>query len=147
MMIVFTWRIYPIPSPAGGYLHFGDAVVFMSALLFGYKVGGLTGIVGAVLADLYLAYPRWYISILVHGLEGFIPGLTRRKPAHLQIVAYVVGGFLMASTYFFINVFIRGYPVAALSFIQDLIGRAGISIIVGVIVATIVKGILPPFHR
>lgn len=146
IMIVFTWTIYPIPSPTGGYLHLGDMVVFVAALLFGYKVGGLTGIVGAVLADFYLAYPRWYVSILAHGLEGFIPGLTRKKPIGLQIVACIVGGFLMASTYFFVNIFIKGYPVAVISFIQDLVGQAGISIVVGVIVVTVVKRSLPQFR-
>jgi len=37
-----------IPSPTGGYTHIGDFVVFVSGLLFGYRVGGLVGIIGSV---------------------------------------------------------------------------------------------------
>ena len=33
-----------IPSPTGGYTQIGDFVVFASALLFGYRVGGSVGV-------------------------------------------------------------------------------------------------------
>lgn len=144
--IVFTYQVYPIPSPTGGYLHFGDFVVFTAALLFGVKVGGVAGAVGAVVADFYLAYPRWYVSIIAHGLEGVIPGLTKKRHPVVQIIALVIGGFLMASTYFFVNIFIKGYPLAVLSYLQDLFAQAGISIIIGFIVARVAKKALPQFQ-
>jgi hypothetical protein len=61
----------------------------------------------------------------------------------VQIVALVIGGFLMASTYFFVNMFIKGYPVAVLSYLQDFFAQAGISIIIGFIVARVAKRALP----
>ncbi len=146
VMIVFTYQVYPVPSPTGGFLHFGDFVVFLVALLFGEKVGGLVGVVGAIVADFYLAYPRWYVSIIAHGLEGTIPGLTKKKNGILQLIACVIGGFLMAATYFFVNIFIKGYPVAVLSFIQDLFAQAGISIAIGFAIAKTVERILPWFR-
>jgi uncharacterized membrane protein len=143
LMIVFTYQIYPIPSPTGGYLQFGDFVVFMATLLFGVKVGGVTGATGAIVADFYLGYPRWYVSIIAHGLEGAIPGLTKKRHPAVQIIALVIGGFLMASTYFFVNIFIKGYPVAVLSYVRYLFGQAGISIVIGFIVARVAKKTLP----
>jgi len=138
--IIFPIRI---PSPTGGYTHFGDFVVFLAALLFGSRTGGLTGMVGAVAADLYAGYPRWYVSILAHGLEGLIPGLAKGKSIALQVISCVVGGFLMASTYFIVNVFIKGYPLAIVSYLRDLLIQAGVSVVLGVFIANTVKEILP----
>jgi len=132
-----------IPSPTGGYTHFGDFVVFVAALLFGPNTGGLTGIMGAVLADLYAGYPQWYVSILAHGLEGVIPGLAKDKSVMLQVISCVIGGLLMASTYFIVNVFIKGFPLAIVSYMRDLIIQAGASVILGVLVANTIKEILP----
>jgi uncharacterized membrane protein len=141
--IVFTFQIYPVPSPTGGFIHFGDFVVFLVALLFGVKVGGLVGVVGAVVADFYLAYPRWYVSIIAHGLEGAIPGLTKKRSVVLQLIACILGGFLMAATYFFVNIFIKGYPVAVVSFMQDLFLQAAISIAIGLPIVKIIEKTLP----
>ena len=134
---------FRIPSPTGGYTHFGDYVVFVAALLFGPRVGGMTGAIGAVVADLYAGYPRWYVSILAHGLEGLIPGLTRGKSIALQVISCAIGGFLMASTYFIVNVFIKGFPLAMISYLRDLFIQAGVSVVLGILIARVIKEILP----
>jgi uncharacterized membrane protein len=135
--------VLKVPSPTGGYTHVGDLVVFAAALLFGYKVSGLVGVVGAVAADFYVGYERWFVSILAHGLEGLIPGFTKGKSIVVQAAACVVGGFLMATTYFIINVFIKGYPAAIISYVRDLFVQAGISIVVGLAVVKAVRRAIP----
>ncbi|MEM2609461.1 MAG: ECF transporter S component [Candidatus Bathyarchaeia archaeon] len=135
--------VVKVPSPTGGYTHVGDLVVFAAALLFGYKVGGLVGVVGAVAADFYVGYERWFVSILAHGLEGLIPGLAKGKPLAVQALACVVGGFLMATTYFIINVFIKGYPVAVVSYMRDLFVQAGVSIVAGLAIVKVVRSAVP----
>lgn len=134
-----------IPSPTGGYTHIGDLIVFIAALLFGYKVGGLVGAIGSIAADFFVGYPRWFVSILAHGLEGIIPGLAKGKSFIIQVVTCIVGGFLMATTYFFINIFIKGYPVALISYARDLFVQAGVSIVIGLILVNILKRALPRF--
>jgi len=49
----------------------------------------------------------------------------------------------MASTYFYLNVFIRGLPVALVSYVRDLFGQAGISLILSLIVTRSVQRIMP----
>jgi len=132
-----------IPSPTGGYTHIGDVVVFTAALLFGPRVGGLVGILGAVVADLYTGYSRWFISILAHGLEGFIAGFAKGKPLLLQVVACVIGGVVMASVYFIVNIFIKGLPLAIISYARDLFAQAGVSIAVAIVLTKIIKRMLP----
>jgi len=132
-----------VPSPTGGYTHIGDFVVFVSALLFGYRVGGLVGAIGSVAVDLFTGYPRWFVSIPAHWLEGFVPGLAKNKPFALQIIGCVIGGFLMATTYFLVNVYIKGLALALISYARDLFVQAGVSIILALIVVKAMKKMLP----
>ena len=132
-----------IPSPTGGYTHVGDFVVFMAALLFGYRVGGFVGVIGALAVDLFTGYPRWFVSIPAHWLEGFVPGLMKNKPFAMQIIGCVVGGFLMATTYFIVNIYIKGIALAVISYARDLFVQAGFSIVIALIVVKTVKRVLP----
>ena len=125
-----------LPSPTGGYTHIGDSIVFVAALLFGCEVGTLTGILGMVAADLVLGYPRWYVTIIAHGLEGYLAGLGRGRGAVARFLACSVGGIAMAMSYFSVNVLIKGYWPALLSLARDIFGQA----LVSAIIATAVTG-------
>jgi len=132
-----------VPSPTGGYTHIGDMIIFVAALLFGSKVGGVTGIIGSVVADFWLAYPRWYVSIPAHGLEGIIAGFGKNRRLTIQVLLCACAGFVMASTYFYVNVFIKGYPLAVISYARDLFGQAGVSMILALIVARSAQRVKP----
>ena len=132
-----------IPSPTGGYTQIGDFVVFASALLFWYRLGGSVGVIGAVVVDLFIGYPRWFVSIPAHFLEGFVPGLTKNKPFALQIASCVIGAFLMATTYFLVNIYIKGLALAAVSYARDLFVQGGVSIILALTVVKTVRKVLP----
>ncbi len=132
-----------MPSPTGGYTHVGDTIVFMASLLFGPKVGMITGAIGSVAADLWVGYPRWFVSIPAHGLEGLIAGLGRRRGLPVQAVCCVLGGVVMASVYFYVNIFIKGWALAVLSYVRDILGQAGISIVLALILTKALRRLLP----
>jgi len=136
-----------LPSPTGGYTNIGDTIIFVSALLFGSKVGGLVGIIGPVAADLFVGYPRWFVTVLAHGSEGFVAGLGRGKGIVVQAVLLVFSGFIMATTYFFVNIFIKGYPVAILSYVRDFFGQALVSIVLGLILTKAIEKAIPRLIR
>jgi len=125
-----------LPSPTGGYTHIGDSIVFVAALLFGCEVGTLTGILGMVAADLVLGYPRWYVTIIAHGLEGYLAGLGRGKGTIVRFLTCSIGGIAMALSYFSVNVLIKGYWPALLSLVRDIFGQA----LVSAVIATAVTG-------
>ena len=131
------------PSPTGGYTHIGDAAIFIAALLFGARVGGLVGIIGPVAADLFVGYPRWFVTVVAHGAEGFIAGLGRGRGIVIQVLLLSLAGFVMATTYFFVNIFIKGYPLAIVSYIRDLFGQALVSIILGLAITKAVERAMP----
>ncbi len=130
------------PSPTGGYTHVGDTIIFLAGLLLGSKIGGLVGIIGSVVADFIVGYPRWFISIPAHGFEGFIAGFGKNKNMIFKTIFCFLGGLIMASTYFYVNIFIKGYPAAIISFIRDLFGQALVSLILAIILSKILEKII-----
>jgi uncharacterized membrane protein len=132
-----------LPSPTGGYTHIGDTAIFIAALLFGSKMGGLVGIIGPVVADLMVGYPRWFVTVLAHGAQGFIAGLGKGRNTVVQVIILAFSGIVMATTYFFVNVFIKGYPLAIISYGRDLFGQVLVSLILCMIVVKGVEKALP----
>ena len=54
-----------IPSPTGGYVNLGDAVVVLGAYLLGPVYGAAAGGLGPALADLLAGYGAWVPGTLV----------------------------------------------------------------------------------
>ncbi len=139
MFYVIAALLIPSPSPMGGYMHLGDAILLFAALLAGSRVGFLVGASGSLLAGILTATPRLYIAVLAYGLEGVVSGLAAGKQLAVQALACVAGGLLMASTYFVFDIFLRGYPYASSAFIQNFFVRSGISLMIAVIASGIIK--------
>jgi uncharacterized membrane protein len=136
-----------LPSPTGGYTHIGDTAIFVAALLFGSKIGGLVGIIGPVVADLLVGYPRWFVTVLAHGSQGFIAGIGKGKNIVVQVILLAFSGLVMATTYFFVNLFIKGYPVAIISYVRDIFGQVLVSLILSFIIVKGVEKALPNLIR
>ena len=63
--LVFIATFVPkIPIPLG-YAHLGDAAIFIVAVMFGRKVGILSGCFGSMLADLIGGFPIWIGPTLI----------------------------------------------------------------------------------
>lgn len=58
-----------------------------------------------------VGYPRWFITVVAHGVEGLIAGFSGGRNIVVQTVLCAVGGLFMTLTYFYVNIFIKGYPV------------------------------------
>lgn len=50
----------------------------------------------------------------------------------------------MATTYFVVNIYVKGLALAAVSYARDLLVQAGISIVLALTVVKAVKKALPP---
>lgn len=77
-LVFVTTAIVPhIPVPfTEGYIHTGDSMIFIAAVLFGWKYGAIAGGLGSALADLYLEYAHWALpTLIIKGLMGVIVGI------------------------------------------------------------------------
>ena len=87
-----------IPTPIGGYIHAGDAVVLLSAFLLGPWWGAAAAGLGSGLADLLAGYGQ------------FVPGTFA-----IKFIVALLGGLLLNCK------FIRSLPVRAI--VAGLVGE------------------------
>lgn len=133
--LIFLIRI---PSPTGGYTHIGDSIIYIAAVLFGPYVGLSVGIIGPAVADFLVGYPRLYVTVVAHGVQGFVAGLSKGKSFTFKVFLMFIGGVLMSLTYFFVNIYIKGFAPAVVSLIRDIFGQTLVSVIVA---APVVKAL------
>jgi energy-coupling factor transport system substrate-specific component len=107
---VFT-VVIQIPIPAQGYLNLSDVAITFAALAFGPWIGAIAGGVGTAIADLATGYAMYApISLLAHGVEGFLIGWLgrgrRTVPGMIgawaagsaaMVLIYLVGGALLVA--------------------------------------------------
>ncbi len=148
-----TTRFIQIPIlQTGGYLNFGEAVIFISAIFFGPVVGGLVGAIGPALADLtspYAAYAPF--TFVIKGIEGFVVGKIafNSEDRYKKILAIIAGGSIMVIGYFVvqITVFLIPPPVALIEVPFNVL-----QVLVGGVIAIFVteklkKSVNNIFHR
>ena len=111
-----------IPTPGtGGYIHPGDAIVFLSGVILGPVWGFLAGGIGSALSDLIGGYFVYVpITFVIKGLVALAAGLLYQKIGKTQksrYAAVVLGGIadiiLVAGGYFVCEYFIYGAGAAA----------------------------------
>ena len=74
---VMTAYLLHIPIPTGGYLHLGDAMIYLAACLLPLPWAAGAAAVGAGLADLLTA-PMWVVPTLVIKVLVVLPFTSRR---------------------------------------------------------------------
>lgn len=101
----------PMVSSSGGYINFGDTIIFVASAILG-PIGGLvSGGIGSMIADLIFAPSYALITLIVKGLEGLIAGLVVNFIKKLTtqvnwsdylafIVGFIVGGLEMVLGYY-----------------------------------------------
>lgn len=137
--------LFQIPIPAtGGYFNVGEAVIYITAILFGPIVGGIAGGVGAALADLMGPYSYYAPGTLVIKFcEGFIIGLIifviRSKDwkpwkEHFVVIsAVIIGGLVMVAGYWAYEAYILGLgPIIPLGEVPANLVQVGIGTVVAI---------------
>jgi uncharacterized membrane protein len=104
----FTKIPLPVFVSKEAYVHAGDSVIYISAMLLGPLGGALVSGIGSFFADLYLGSPVYMIpTLLIKGMMGFIAGLFLYKSASTlrTFVGLVLAGLWMSLGYYFFDVF------------------------------------------
>lgn len=73
----------------GGLIHLGNIPLFIAAIVFGKKIGGIAGAVGMGLFDLLSGWVIWApFTFVIVGLMGFVVGQMTEKKEHQNILWY-----------------------------------------------------------
>lgn len=127
--------VIKIPTPTGGYIHAGDAVVLLSAFLLGPWWGAAAAGLGSCLADILSGYALYAPgTFAVKFLVALVAGLLLsskfiKKPLVRALFAGVVGEAVMVLGYLVYEAFVLGYGAAAIggvpmNLIQGVFGVA-----------------------
>ncbi|NBI05266.1 ECF transporter S component [Senegalia massiliensis] len=105
-----------------GYVHLGDSMIFLSAIIFGKKKGAIAGGIGSAMADLLLGYTHWIIpTLIIKGLMGYFVGLISNGESDNLInvrnsISLIFGAIWMVFGYFIAGGIMKGsFLVAATS--------------------------------
>ncbi|MDW8060330.1 MAG: ECF transporter S component [Thermomicrobium sp.] len=100
-VVFVATRFIQVPIPSG-YIHLGDIAIYTGAFLFGPVVGGISGALGPMLADLTSGYGQYApATFVLHGLQGFLAGWIGWRAGFWRLVlATVVGGVVIVVGYF-----------------------------------------------
>ena len=101
--------VIPFP-PTKGYFNLGEAMVFFSALIFGWRAGAICGGVGSAIADVIIGYGYFApITLTAKGVEGLVTGAIARLNGGKKwssVLGIFCGGSCMVSIYFLAEVII-----------------------------------------
>ena len=79
IMVATMFIRIPIPGTQG-YVHLGDAMIFLSVLILGWKYGALAAAFGSMLADIIGGFAMWAPwSFAIKGIMALILGLIVMK--------------------------------------------------------------------
>lgn len=97
---VMTAYILHIPIPTGGYIHLGDALIYLAACLLPLPYAAAAAAVGAGLADLLTA-PMWVLPTLVIKavLVLFFTSKSERILCPRNCAAVVMAGLFSPAVY------------------------------------------------
>jgi len=139
-LVCVSTYLFRIPIPlTEGYFNVGEAIIYISAIVFGPIIGGVAGGVGAALADVIGGYAIYAPgTLIIKFCEGFIIGyilFTIRlkewkywKEYFIIISAVIIGGLVMVSGYWTYEAYVLGFgPIVPLAevpvnLIQVLVG-------------------------
>lgn len=107
-----------IPTPLGGYVNCGDAIVLLGAFLLGPFWGAAAAGIGSALADIICGYALYapgtlIIKALMALAAGFILRRAASKPVIFSIIAALVGEIIMVLGYFVFEATILGFGMAS----------------------------------
>ncbi len=138
MITVLTAYICHIPFGGNsGYIHFGDAFIYLAACLLPTPYAIIAGALGAGLAD-FLTAPLWVpYTLIIKSLITLSFSSKTKKIINLRnIIAAIIGGMITVGGYYLAEVFILDFnwvaPLVAIpGNLVQAVGSAGIFIAIG----------------
>jgi uncharacterized membrane protein len=135
-LVMVGTMIIQVPTPAKGYIHIGDSLVYLSGVLLGPLLGALAAAVGSTLADLFSGYSIYApATFVIKGLDALIVGycyhtFTKTTASLVKkflgfILSFILGGSIMVGGYLAFETFLYGFPTAVLSMVANITQAVG----------------------
>lgn len=125
------------PTPTGGYIHAGDAIVLLGAFALGPAWGAFAAGLGSFLADIISGFALYApASFVIKAVAALIAaailksGMFKNKTA-LAVFAGATAELFMVGAYFFYDAVILNFGLAAMGDIPANLIQAVFAVIAG----------------
>lgn len=111
-LVLLGTVLFRIPVPmTQGYVHLGDAMIFLGVLMLGKKRGAAAAGLGSAMADVLGGFAFWAPwTLVIKSLMAFVMGLILERTARshkfshlsdrlIKLTAMAAGGILMCAGY------------------------------------------------
>ncbi len=112
-----------------GYVHLGDVILYVAAVVLGGPLGGLATAIGATLADFTSGYSIYAIPTFIikftqvlfvaKALDIFIKNKRGVKIMPTYLIICVISNIIMVSGYFFYELLLYGFAPALANIIPN----------------------------
>ncbi len=129
----------------GGLIHLGNVVLFVMAVLFGKKIGAISGGVGMAIFDLMGGWVLWSpFTLVIVGLMGFTVGAITEKKKTLGriIIAIVFALLIKIGGYYIAEGIIYGNWIAPVTSIPGNIVQVTVGGIIAVPVIMVLRKVI-----
>ena len=149
-LVLLATYVVKIPTPATeGYIHLGDAAIFLSVLILGKKYGSLASGLGSALADLLGGYSHWvpwtfFIKAIMAYIMGiFIEAMIKRGKEGIkifnvpviEICGMVIGGIFMSLGYAVASAIMKGNIMIGILGIPANLLQFGVGVVLASVLA------------
>lgn len=146
VMVAILFIRVPIPFTQG-YVHLGDAMIFLSVLILGWKYGAVAAALGGMLGDVLGGFAMWAPwTFAIKGIMAVILGLVvmavSKKAANSksficgEILGMIIAGVFMTAGYYVAEGIMYGNWVAPVLGIPWNIGQFAVGMVLAVVLAS-----------
>lgn len=166
-LVMAATSFFRIPVPAtNGYVHLGDAFVFLSVMILGRRNGTIAAATGSGLADLLGGYAHWVPwTFAIKGLMAFAFGTilivinnrngnagssekeTQRSTGLLTASAMALSSLIMIAGYFTAQRIIYGNLAAPLAALPGNIAQAAAGVLIAGLASAALRKTAPQLIR
>lgn len=133
-------------SVNGGLIHLGNAMLFMSAIIFGNRKGAVAGAFGMGLFDILSGWMAWApFTFIIRGVMGYIIGsIANAKGRNGNVLLWnltgiILSGIWMIAGYYLTEVILYGNWISPVTSIPGNIIQIVVGAIIGIPLAIALK--------
>lgn len=146
IMVAIMFIKIPIPFTQG-YVHPGDAMIFLAVLVLGWKYGAIAAAFGGMLGDVMGGFAAWAPwTFCIKGIMAIVLGLiielafkkegrSRGMILAIEIVGMIIAGVFMTAGYFAAEGIMYGNWVVAALGIPWNVGQFAVGMVLALVLA------------
>lgn len=136
-LVCAATMVIRIPTPNGGYVNIGDALVLLSGWMLGPVYGFFAAGVGSGLADLLWGYGAYVPgTLIIKGCMGLVAALTLHKS---RLLGGIAAEIIMVGGYFLYESTLLGYGMAAAASIPGNSIQGAVGLVLGLLLYGVCK--------